>query len=97
MNHLTRNNIAAARILVVDDEEPLRGIVVSMLVTAGFECREAANGLDALRSLQAGEKFDLMLTDTMMEGLDGFGLMARTKVEFPEMPVVMGSALHAPR
>jgi PleD family two-component response regulator len=54
MNHLTRNNIAAAGILVVDDEEPLRGIVVSMLVTAGFECREAANGLEALPSLQAG-------------------------------------------
>jgi CheY-like chemotaxis protein len=52
MNHVTRNNIAVARILVVDDEEPLRGIVVSMLVTAGFECREAANGLDALRLLR---------------------------------------------
>ena len=52
-----------------------------MLVTAGFECREAVNGLDALRSLHAGEKFDLMLTDTIMEGLDGFGLMARTKLD----------------
>jgi len=94
MNHLTRNNIGTARILVVDDEEPMREIVVSMLVTAGFECREASNGLEALRLLQAGEKFDLMLTDTMMEGLDGFGLLERTKIEFPEMPVVMGSALH---
>jgi DNA-binding NtrC family response regulator len=94
MNHVTRNNIAKARILVVDDEEPLREIFVSMLVTAGFDCREAGNGLEALQLLHAGEKFDLVLTDTMMQGLDGFALLERIKVEFPEMPVVMGSAVH---
>jgi DNA-binding NtrC family response regulator len=94
MHNLTRSNIAAARILVVDDEEPIREIVVSILSGAGYECREAANGLEALQLLHAGEKFDLMLTDVMMDRLDGIGLLERTKVEFPEMPVVMGSPVN---
>jgi DNA-binding NtrC family response regulator len=94
MTGLTDNDISTARILLVDDEETILEIVGSILRGAGFECREAANGLQALQLLRDGEKFDLMLTDTMMSGLDGIGLLERTRVEFPEMPVVMGSALH---
>ena len=67
------------RILVVDDEEPIREIVASMLGTAGYACKQAASGMEALAVLTSGEEFELMLSDLMMADLDGIGLLERTK------------------
>ncbi len=82
------------RILVVDDEETIREIVSSMLTTAGYKCRQAGSGMEALALLESGEEFALMLSDLMMANLDGIGLLERTKERFPEMPVVMVTAVH---
>src|SRR5690242_19168407 len=82
------------RILVVDDEEAIREIVCSMLTSAKYECRQAASGMEALALLESGEEFELMLSDLMMANLDGIGLLERTKERFPEMPVVMVTAVH---
>jgi putative nucleotidyltransferase with HDIG domain len=82
------------RILVVDDEEPIREIVASMLGTAGYACQQAASGMEALAVLNSGEEFELMLSDLMMADLDGIGLLERTKEKYPDMPVVMVTAVH---
>lgn len=82
------------RILVVDDEEAIREIVCSMLQNAGYKCRQAASGLDAMAYLESGETFALTLTDLMMPELDGIGLLERLKEKFPDMPVVMVTAVH---
>jgi len=82
------------RILVVDDEEPIREIVASMLGTAGYLCKEAGSGMEALAILTSGEEFELMLSDLMMADLDGIGLLERTKEKYPDMPVVMVTAVH---
>lgn len=82
------------RVLVVDDEEPIREIVASMLQNAGYECRQAGSGLEAMAILDSGEQFELMLTDLMMPELDGIGLLERSKENFPDMPVVMVTAVH---
>ena len=82
------------RILVVDDEETIREIVSSMLTTAGYKCRQAGSGMEALALLESGEEFELMLSDLMMANLDGIGLLERTKERFPDMPVVMVTAVH---
>src|SRR5438477_2596338 len=82
------------RILVVDDEDSIREIVSSMLVSANYQCRQAASGLEALALLESGEEFELMLSDLMMAGLDGNGLLEKTKEKFPDMPVVMVTAVH---
>jgi putative nucleotidyltransferase with HDIG domain len=84
----------AERILVVDDEEPIREIVSSMLSAAHYKCRQACSGLEALALLDSGEEFELMLSDLMMAELDGIGLLERTKERFPDMPVVMVTAVH---
>lgn len=84
----------AERILVVDDEETIREIVCSMLTTANYRCRQAASGMEALALLESGEEFELMLSDLMMANLDGIGLLERTKERFPDMPVVMVTAVH---
>ena len=82
------------RILVVDDEETIREIVCSMLTTANYKCHQAASGMEALALLESGEEFELMLSDLMMANLDGIGLLEKTKERFPEMPVVMVTAVH---
>ena len=84
----------AERILVVDDEEPIREIVASMLGTAGYLCKQAGSGMEALAVLNSGEEFELMLSDLMMADLDGIGLLERTKEKYPDMPVVMVTAVH---
>ncbi len=84
----------ADRILVVDDEEPIREIVASMLGTAGYLCKQAGSGTEALAVLTSGEEFELMLSDLMMADLDGIGLLERTKEKYPDMPVVMVTAVH---
>src|SRR3982075_2685336 len=82
------------RILVVDDEEAIREIVASMLSSAGYACKQAGSGMEALAVLNSGEEFELMLSDLMMADLDGIGLLERTKEKYPDMPVVMVTAVH---
>jgi len=82
------------RILVVDDEEAIREIVASMLSSTGYACKQAGSGMAALALLNSGEEFELMLSDLMMADLDGIGLLERTKEKFPDMPVVMVTAVH---
>lgn len=82
------------RILVVDDEETIREIVCSMLTAANYKCTQASSGMKALAVLESGEEFELMLSDLMMADLDGIGLLERTKEKFPDMPVVMVTAVH---
>jgi putative nucleotidyltransferase with HDIG domain len=84
----------ADRILVVDDEDPIREVVSSMLTSANFVCSQAASGKEALALLQSGEEYELMLSDLMMAGMDGQELLSATKERFPDMPVVMVTAVH---
>jgi putative nucleotidyltransferase with HDIG domain len=82
------------RILVVDDEEAIREVVTSMLGSAGYKCQQAASGKEALAILDSGGQFELILSDLMMAELDGIGLLERTKEKYPDMPVVMVTAVH---
>ncbi len=82
------------RILVVDDEEAIREIVCSMLNAARYQCRPAASGLEALALLKSGAEFDLVLSDLLMPDLNGLELLERTKEEFPDLPVIMVTAMH---
>jgi DNA-binding NtrC family response regulator len=96
-DHPLANNPTTAtkeRILVVNDEEPMREIVAAMLTTAGYQCWTASDGLEALAVLDSGKEFDLLLTNLMMPNLDGFGLLERTKDKFPNMPVVLETSVH---
>ncbi len=81
------------RILVVDDEETIREIVCSMLGGAHFETRHAASGIEALAILESGEEFDLVLSDLMMPEMDGITLLERVKERYPDMPIVMVTAV----
>src|ERR1700723_552908 len=86
--------MANERILVVDDEETIREIVSSMLGGAHFQTRQASSGVEALSILESGDQFDLVLSDLMMAEMDGIALLERTKEKYPDMPVVMVTAVH---
>jgi putative nucleotidyltransferase with HDIG domain len=86
--------MSAERILVVDDEEAIREIVCSMLTNAGHQTRQASSGLKALEILNTGAEFELILSDLMMAEMDGIGLLERVKESFPDLPVIMVTAVH---
>jgi putative nucleotidyltransferase with HDIG domain len=86
--------MATERILVVDDEEPIREIISSMLSAAGYKTRQASSGMEALAILNSTGEFELMLSDLMMAELDGIALLERSKEKYPDMPVIMVTAVH---
>jgi two-component system chemotaxis response regulator CheY len=63
------------RILVVDDHADARLCLTTILTAAGYSVTEASNGVDAF-SLLLRQDFDVLLTDLLMEPMDGFGLIA---------------------
>jgi putative nucleotidyltransferase with HDIG domain len=84
----------AERILVVDDEEPIREVVCSMLQNASYHCEQAGSGVEALALLRKDSDFQLILSDLMMPEMDGVGLLECVKVQYKELPVVMVTAVH---
>ena len=67
------------RILVIEDDEAFRYVVTKCLTDAGFDVEDAADYRDALEIIDDGKPLDLMLTDLMIPGVNGFALarMAR--------------------
>ena len=81
------------RILVVDDEESIRVVMCAMLSTAGYRCTAAASGSEALDLLSSEAEFELMLSDLMMAEMQGDVLLELAKQKFPDMPVIMVTAV----
>jgi len=79
------------RLLVVDDEEPQRLMLSSILGRAGYQVSTAADGRRALAQL--GESaFDLLLTDQRMPEMDGLELLERARQLRPGLPIVLMTA-----
>lgn len=79
-------------VLVVDDDPLVRDLLAAVLSDDGFDLRFAADGAAALRS--ADEQIpDLVVLDVMMPGLDGFEVCRMLKKSYPEIRIVMLTAL----
>jgi DNA-binding response OmpR family regulator len=76
------------RILVVDDEEDILGLLSELLQRWGFEADTVTNGREALERFR-GRDFDLVLTDLKMPDMDGLELLRRIREENPRIPVLM--------
>src|SRR5437764_2714366 len=83
----------AERILIVDDEEPISELICSLLASANYVCNQTESGKAALSLLASGQEFELMLTDLMMPGMDGIALLEASKERYPDMPVIMVTAV----
>jgi DNA-binding response OmpR family regulator len=78
------------RVLVVDDDRKLCGLLSAYLSTTGFEVFTAGNGDDGLRLLRAEEP-DLVVLDVMLPGMDGFEV-CRTMRKTSTVPIIMLTA-----
>lgn len=68
------------RILFVEDEDAVRAIAAKTLVRRGYEVVEACDGEEALEILEEEpESFDLLISDVVMPGLDGPGLLKEAR------------------
>ncbi len=75
------------RVLVVDDEEPLRRLLKKELERKGFSVEVASDGGEALTILK-DNVLDVLLLDIVMPGIDGIELMSRLKAD-PASPVIV--------
>jgi DNA-binding response OmpR family regulator len=82
-----------ARILVVDDDHDIRGLVRALLERAGHEVSDAPDGRAGLRELYAASP-DLVILDVAMPGLDGWATLERIR-EVTDVPVLMLTARDA--
>ncbi len=76
-----------ARILVIDDDTELRGLLRNILERAGYEVHEATNGRIGLE-LQRQLNTDLIITDIFMPEMEGPELIMSIKDEFPHVEVI---------
>ena len=79
------------RILVVEDEEAIREGLIDVLVFHGYEVDSAATGPDGLEKAQTG-KFDLVLLDIMLPGMDGYEICDRIRTDDRDQAIIMLTA-----
>ncbi|RKZ61362.1 MAG: hybrid sensor histidine kinase/response regulator, partial [Gammaproteobacteria bacterium] len=77
-------------ILVVDDEKALCGLAKEILINHGYKVLCAENGKKALEILET-ESVDLLFTDVIMPGMDGYELASRVKKSYPDIIIQMAS------
>src|SRR5271163_2213668 len=82
------------RVLVVDDEESVRGVVAALLEHSGYAATMTCSAEEAMTRLQQDPDYDLVLSDIMMPGTDGLTLLDHIGTDHPGMPVVMFSAVN---
>ena len=81
------------QVLVVDDSEMMRGLIVKELLSLGLsadEIKEARNGETAIELLNS-QTFELLILDIVMEGIDGVAVLKEARRVQPEAKVVMCS------
>ena len=79
-----------ARILVAEDDDTIRDLVVRALTEDGHELTAAANGAAALEALnQQNGRFDLLLTDVKMPIMDGIALALAAGRDHPDVAIML--------
>lgn len=95
-NHGGQVEGAGRRILIVDDLPQNRDWLSDLLAGYDFEVQTASSGQQVLEHLQA-EPYDLLISDMRMPGMDGWELLAALRPRWPELPVLLYSAVPALR
>ena len=79
-----------ARILIAEDEEPLRVLLRRALIEDGHDVELTADGTEALDLLQREDGgFDLLLSDIKMPAMDGIALALAVARDYPALPVLL--------
>ena len=85
--------LAAKRVLVVDDNATNRRVIELQTAKWGMDVRGVASPADALRALDEGERYDVAIIDMHMPDIDGVTLARRMRERWPALPRVLWSSL----
>jgi putative two-component system response regulator len=88
MTNSGKNTKGSLRILVVDDEDFVRGPLIAALQFIGYQATGAANVDEALDQLE-NNTFDMLFCDLVMPGANGFTLMEVARRKWPAMAIVV--------
>ena len=91
-----------ARILLAEDDRAVQSFVSRALAHRGHAVTAVDDGLQALEALHGagagdGARFDLLITDIVMPGLDGIALSLKVARDRPDLPILMMTGYSAER
>ncbi len=78
------------KILIIDDEEDIRGILTEFCNFLGYYSKSCADGKEALEILQ-NEDFDIIISDIRMEDIDGDKFVREVKKRNKNIPIIICS------
>ncbi len=78
---------ASKALLIVEDNRDLRALVKEIMESHALKVFDATNGVEALTFIQS-RRFDAVVTDVQMPGMDGFRLISKTRELGYEMPFI---------
>lgn len=85
-----RASAGSLRVLLVDDDNLVRGLVREELIEAGCDVDDCENGPDALARLKANEgAYDLLITDFAMPGMNGLKVIEAARTAYPGLAIVL--------
>lgn len=84
-----RDGLDRERVLVVDDEAGLRTAYIRILNAAGFAVDSCESGEAVVERLRRGERYQVIVTDLVMTGMDGVDLLAVVRQLDADVPVVI--------
>jgi CheY-like chemotaxis protein len=76
------------RILIIDDEAPIRDLLSRYLSSNGFTVSPAGSAAAAMKDIEQASP-DLVISDLQLEDADGLELIGRIKERFPQVPVIL--------
>ncbi|WP_379923508.1 response regulator [Erythrobacter sp. R86502] len=83
---------AGGKVLLVEDEDMVRAVAERALARAGYEVTGCANGEEGLAAITEGTaRFDIVVSDVVMPGMDGPAMVRAIRARLPEMPVLFMS------
>ncbi len=89
-------NLPLPPVLVVDDEKNMRLSLKTVLADEGYAVRLVESAEEAL-TLLGREDFFMVITDARLGGMNGYEFLARTRAQWPDLPVLMITAYATPR
>jgi two-component system response regulator HydG len=75
-------------VLIVDNDQAHAQVVAEGLERVGYACQVATSGIEGARKIETGE-YDVIITDLVMNDIDGLGILARAKKELPDAEVIL--------
>jgi PAS domain S-box-containing protein len=80
-----------SRVMIVDDDPLVLAATADMLEDLGHKAVGAKSGEAALELLRSGHKIDVLITDQAMPGMTGTDLVAKVKIQWPDLPVIVAT------